>query len=142
MGRPRPVDPRRQDSLQNGGRCDEVGSGFRFELLGSAELDSETQDEIIRSGAKVECVFQIVQQLIVDSHKSGVLCIAPPILTRSFQELGGALIAYHEAKKLSFVPLPLAYKAGPLVTHERASRWATTQRPGGREASTVHRTLA
>merc|ERR550525_1509774 len=62
------------------------------------------------SACKVEFAFQSVQQLIVDALNARALTIAPPILTRSFQELGAGLLIFHEAKKLSCVPLPYAYR--------------------------------
>merc|ERR1719433_1076588 len=62
------------------------------------------------SHCKVEQLFQMIHQLVVDSMKTGVMSIPPPILTRSFQEMGSGLLIYHEAKKLSCVPLPRAYR--------------------------------
>jgi len=84
-------------------------SGFRFEILGSTDLDPVTQQMVLESKNKVEFIFQMVQQLVVDAQKSGVLSIPPPILTRSYQELGSGLVAFHEAKKLACVPIPFAY---------------------------------
>mmetsp|Transcript_75513 Transcript_75513/g.219362 ORF Transcript_75513/g.219362 Transcript_75513/m.219362 type:complete len:521 (+) Transcript_75513:122-1684(+) len=90
-----------QDSLES--------FGFRFEILGSIDLDEVTQQMILQSTNKVEFIFQMIQQLVVDAQKSGVLSIPPPILTRSYQELGTGLVTFHEAKKLACVPIPFAY---------------------------------
>jgi len=62
------------------------------------------------SRCKVEYVFQGIHQLVVDGMKENVLNIAPPILARSFQELGQGMLIYHEAKKLACVEIPFAYR--------------------------------
>jgi len=94
------------DGLQ---QRDGNGVGYRFEVVGAEELDDETQACISESQHKVECVFQMIQQVVVDAIDTKVLSIAPPILSRSFQEMGAGLLTYHEAKKLACVPLPKAY---------------------------------
>jgi len=94
------------DGLQ---QRDGNGVGHRFEVVGAEELDQETQNAIFESDHKVECVFQMIQQVVVDAIDTKVLSIAPPILSRSFQEMGAGLLTYHEAKKLACVPLPKAY---------------------------------
>jgi len=78
-------------------------------VVGAEELDEHTQAVISESQHKVECVFQMIQQVVVDAIDTKVLSIAPPILSRSFQEMGAGLLTYHEAKKLACVPLPNAY---------------------------------
>lgn len=94
------------DGLQ---QRDGSGVGHRFEVIGADELDKGTQAAIFESKYKVECVFQMIQQVVVDAIETKVLSIAPPILSRSFQEMGAGLLTYHEAKKLACVPLPKAY---------------------------------
>lgn len=98
------------ENLQKGGRVNER-DGFRFELFGSAQLDDDTREEILRSPNRIGCVYHLIHQLLVDAQGSGVLAIAPPILTRCYQQLSSGLVVYHEAKKLSYAPLPIAYKA-------------------------------
>lgn len=85
-------------------------SGHCFEVIGWHDLTEDLQDGVMISACRVEFVFQCVQQLVVDAMKREVITIAPPILTRSFQELGAGMLIYHEAKKLSCVPLPFAYQ--------------------------------
>lgn len=84
--------------------------GHRFEVMGWADLSDEIHHSLVESNCKVEHVFQLILQLVVDAMSGDVLTIAPPILTRSFQEMGSGLVIYHEAKKLSRVPLPYAYR--------------------------------
>lgn len=81
-----------------------------FEVLGWDDLSDAAQDSVMTAGCKVEQVFQSIQQLMVDAMDQGIVAVPPPILTRSFQELGSGLVIYHEAKKLSHVPPPFAYR--------------------------------
>lgn len=129
------------ESLQQGQRVDDIGKGFRFEVMGAVQLDEETQEDILNSADKIQCVFQVIHNLIVDAHKSGVLSIAPPILARSFQELGAGLLAYNEAKKLSYAPLPLAYKACAWLAIRVGEVLQVVERPASRGKSASFATL-
>eukprot|EP00449_Zooxanthella_nutricula_P039166 CAMPEP_0198609420 /NCGR_PEP_ID=MMETSP1462-20131121/156385_1 /TAXON_ID=1333877 /ORGANISM="Brandtodinium nutriculum, Strain RCC3387" /LENGTH=454 /DNA_ID=CAMNT_0044341225 /DNA_START=73 /DNA_END=1435 /DNA_ORIENTATION=+ len=95
------------DSLQDSEGPSEIK--HRFEVLGAQELDADTQTKIVQSDHRVELVFQMIQQLVVDNIETGVLTIQAPILTRSFQDMADALLTYHEARKLAFERLPFAY---------------------------------
>lgn len=81
-----------------------------FKVLGWEDLADEVQNGVANAKCKVEYTFQCVQQLVVDSMEKKVLAVPPPILTRSFQELGAGMLIYHEARKLSREPLPQAYR--------------------------------
>lgn len=56
-------------------------------------------------------VFQWIQNLIVDAVSSGVLSIPPPLLTRTFQDLGSGMSRFHDALKYARVPFPFPYIA-------------------------------
>lgn len=49
------------------------------------------------------------QRLIVDHSRNGVLDIAPPILTRAFQELTIGHTHFIDANKVTAVPFPFAF---------------------------------
>mmetsp|Transcript_25151 Transcript_25151/g.55134 ORF Transcript_25151/g.55134 Transcript_25151/m.55134 type:complete len:432 (-) Transcript_25151:113-1408(-) len=66
--------------------------------------------ELIRQHpCKVSVVFQWIQVTIVDNVKTGLLSIPPPILSRVFQQLGTGMVVFHDASKISEVPLPFPY---------------------------------
>lgn len=97
------------DDLENKGACIQKNKHI-FEVLGWNDLSDEIQDGVMHANCKVEFVFHCIQQLVIDGMESQVLAVPPPILTRSFQELGAGILNYHEAKKLSHVPLPFPYR--------------------------------
>lgn len=90
-------------------KSDDQAYGHTFEVIGWDDLDEALQHKIMSAPATVEYVFQAIERLMVDSVKSKLVTIAPPIMNRTFTELGKALSQYHEAKKFAGVPLPYAY---------------------------------
>eukprot|EP00450_Noctiluca_scintillans_P026643 CAMPEP_0194535150 /NCGR_PEP_ID=MMETSP0253-20130528/73602_1 /TAXON_ID=2966 /ORGANISM="Noctiluca scintillans" /LENGTH=516 /DNA_ID=CAMNT_0039380889 /DNA_START=25 /DNA_END=1575 /DNA_ORIENTATION=+ len=84
---------------------------MRCELIDVASIDRENLVELSMCENKPEVVFQWLQNEVVDSVKSGVLSIPPPLLTRSFQEMGAAMKQYHRSLKFTRVPFPFPYTA-------------------------------
>jgi len=54
-------------------------------------------------------VLQSVQQLIVEHIRAGVLDIAPPIVSRCFQELSNGIVALTNVRKITDIPFPFPY---------------------------------
>jgi len=84
-------------------------AAFRYELVDVGGIDVESLRAVKHSDAKVELVFQWIQQVIVENISTGVLCIPAPILSRSFQEIANGMVAFHEAIKISTIPFPFPY---------------------------------
>lgn len=80
--------------------------------LNSVDLDPQSLahlDAIDDPTAKQKVVLQWIQRLIVDHSRNGVLDIAPPILTRAFQELTIGHTHFIDANKVTAVPFPFAF---------------------------------
>lgn len=60
-------------------------------------------------GRKTEIVFQWVKLEICRANKRGLMGVPPPILTRTFQELGAGLTKYHDAVQIVIWPFPYPY---------------------------------
>eukprot|EP00747_Dinoflagellata_sp_TGD_P150795 gnl/TRDRNA2_/TRDRNA2_177151_c5_seq3.p1 gnl/TRDRNA2_/TRDRNA2_177151_c5~~gnl/TRDRNA2_/TRDRNA2_177151_c5_seq3.p1 ORF type:complete len:529 (-),score=65.76 gnl/TRDRNA2_/TRDRNA2_177151_c5_seq3:179-1558(-) len=56
---------------------------------------------------RCEVVLQWTQRLIVEANEAGVLKIAPPILSRVFNELGNGIVNFENARKITEFPIPL-----------------------------------
>lgn len=84
---------------------------MRCELIDISSIDRDNLLELSMCENKPEVVFQWLQNEVVDSVKSGVLSIPPPLLTRSFQEMGAAMKQYHRSLKFTRVPFPFPYTA-------------------------------
>mmetsp|Transcript_19783 Transcript_19783/g.35877 ORF Transcript_19783/g.35877 Transcript_19783/m.35877 type:complete len:623 (-) Transcript_19783:87-1955(-) len=84
-------------------------SAFDFEIIDPGLLDAKSLMTTKRCGSRVELIYSWIQGLIVDNIRSGVLSIPPPILTRTFQEISNGMVAFHDAMKISYIPLPFPY---------------------------------
>jgi len=84
-------------------------SAFTFELIDVEGIDADSLMKIQNSDSKVQLVYQWIQCLLVESIKTQVLNIPPPILSRSFQEMANGMVQFHEALKVSQIPFPFAY---------------------------------
>jgi len=82
---------------------------FDLELIDAESFDAASLHTIAGCDAKVELIFQWIQQLVVKNMKTEVLTVPPPILSRSFQELATGMVHFHDAVKLAFVPFPFPY---------------------------------
>lgn len=108
---------------------------FKFELIDVEGIDEESLKAVKDSHAKVELIFQWIQQLIVENISTGVLSIPPPILSRSFQEIANGMVAFHDAMKISYIPFPFPYAQtcdfllllhwfiGPFVVSQWVTEW-------------------
>lgn len=84
-------------------------NGEGLELIDAKGIDPVSLCAIRDSDCKVGLVFQWIQQLIVENIATGVLTIAPPILSRSFQEFATGMVNFHDAVKITIVPFPFPY---------------------------------
>lgn len=99
--------------------CDFVKSDT-LEVLCTDGFDERSLEFVAHADNSVEVVLQWVQQLIVDAHSSGVVTIAPPILSRAFQELSRGIVSFQNARKIKDLPFPFPYAqliAWMLIVH-------------------------
>mmetsp|Transcript_58048 Transcript_58048/g.104308 ORF Transcript_58048/g.104308 Transcript_58048/m.104308 type:complete len:538 (+) Transcript_58048:41-1654(+) len=80
-----------------------------LEIINSGEMDAASM-EFLRSCANPhEVVANWVQRLIVQAMDSGTIDIPPPILSRTFQEIGNGVVYVENARKIKDVPFPFPY---------------------------------
>mmetsp|Transcript_86068 Transcript_86068/g.164669 ORF Transcript_86068/g.164669 Transcript_86068/m.164669 type:complete len:375 (+) Transcript_86068:93-1217(+) len=58
---------------------------------------------------RCEIIYSWILRLLVQKLKEGVLAIPPPVLGRSFQELGAGLAKLHNVMKITTIPIPFPY---------------------------------
>eukprot|EP00931_Biecheleriopsis_adriatica_P042880 TRINITY_DN24474_c0_g1_i1.p1 TRINITY_DN24474_c0_g1~~TRINITY_DN24474_c0_g1_i1.p1 ORF type:complete len:496 (+),score=63.31 TRINITY_DN24474_c0_g1_i1:80-1567(+) len=80
-----------------------------MEWLGVDGIDTESLEYIQSVDNKSLVVLQWIQQLIIQADEDKVIKVAPPILSRVFQELSNGVIAMKQAQQLKEVPFPFAY---------------------------------
>merc|ERR1719313_3215426 len=62
-----------------------------------------------KGGNRAEVVFQWIQQSIVAAVDKGIVVVAPPIVSRVFQELSNGIVGLHKALAIKEVPFPFPY---------------------------------
>eukprot|EP00450_Noctiluca_scintillans_P036165 CAMPEP_0194539700 /NCGR_PEP_ID=MMETSP0253-20130528/79723_1 /TAXON_ID=2966 /ORGANISM="Noctiluca scintillans" /LENGTH=385 /DNA_ID=CAMNT_0039386003 /DNA_START=91 /DNA_END=1245 /DNA_ORIENTATION=+ len=93
--------------------CDDEKSvnAWHFDLLDADSLEQKFLVRLREADRRPEVVFQWIQNLIVENISTRVLDIPPPLLTRTFQDLGSGMIHYHDALKYADTPFPFPYTA-------------------------------
>lgn len=79
------------------------------EVIDLAGLDENSLKTLANSNFKVQLLIQWVQSITIDADSEGIINVAPPILTRIFQNLSCALGAFFSATRMREVRYPFAY---------------------------------
>jgi len=77
-----------------------------FELINLDGLDAQSLQFLQDTPDKCEITLQWIQRLIVQSESSQVLKIAPPILSRVYNQLGNGIVNLSNARKIKEYPIP------------------------------------
>lgn len=80
-----------------------------FEILGDEGFDKQSLVFLHQCADRMEVVLQWIQRLIVHEHDRGTLAIAPPILSRVFQELSNGISDVNTACVITEYPFPFPY---------------------------------
>merc|ERR1719313_2886959 len=76
-----------------------------MEFLCGALKDKQT-GEFEYCHDRCEVVMQWVQSLMVEGERKGLFKIAPPILSRTYQQLGNGIVNLNNARKITDFPIP------------------------------------
>jgi len=82
-----------------------------FDLIDPLGLDDDILLRINRSERRAVIVHQSLMDVIMQNVSDGVLDAPPPLMTRTFQEIGNGMMHFHEALKFGDNPFPLPYIA-------------------------------
>jgi len=58
---------------------------------------------------RMEILIQWIQKIIVEAAEKGTITVAPPILSRSFQEVSRGSVALTRARDMTEIPFPFPY---------------------------------
>lgn len=95
-----------------------------FELLGLDGFDEKSLRHLTEVHDRVEVVMQWVQKMIVEADRDKIIHIAPPILSRVFNQLGNGIVKVAAARKISAYPIPFPY--AQMVTFMLILHWTMT----------------
>lgn len=78
----------------------------KFELIACEGLETKSLKYLQGSYDRCEITLQWIQRLIVESEQKQITKIAPPILSRVFNELGNGIVNLNNARKITDFPIP------------------------------------
>merc|ERR1712048_101729 len=73
---------------------------------------------------RCEILLQWLQRLIVDAEAAGTLKIAPPILSRAYQQLGIGIVNLNNCRKIKDIAFPYPY--AQMITLTLLVHWIIT----------------
>eukprot|EP00930_Biecheleria_cincta_P084158 TRINITY_DN7364_c0_g2_i1.p1 TRINITY_DN7364_c0_g2~~TRINITY_DN7364_c0_g2_i1.p1 ORF type:complete len:550 (-),score=113.93 TRINITY_DN7364_c0_g2_i1:146-1795(-) len=77
-----------------------------FELIDIQGFDLDSLEYILQAHDSCEVVLQWVQRLIVEANTRDIIRIAPPILSRVYNQLGNGIVRLNNARKIRQFPIP------------------------------------
>merc|ERR1712048_343283 len=77
-----------------------------FEIIGLEGIEPENMDFLNTAPDKVEIILQWIQRSMVLHMQTGVLPVAPPVLSRAFQEVSRGIVNLQNARKIADFPYP------------------------------------
>lgn len=80
-----------------------------FEILDLRGFDVDSLDFLSHVDDRCEVLLQWLQRVIMDASNSGTVNVAPPILSRAFQELSRGMVNLNNVRKIREVPFPFPY---------------------------------
>eukprot|EP00927_Polykrikos_kofoidii_P063370 TRINITY_DN5818_c0_g1_i2.p1 TRINITY_DN5818_c0_g1~~TRINITY_DN5818_c0_g1_i2.p1 ORF type:complete len:590 (-),score=102.88 TRINITY_DN5818_c0_g1_i2:47-1591(-) len=78
----------------------------KFSLIDIEGLEEESLMFLEGVPDRCEVVLQWIQRLILESETTGTIKVAPPILSRVFNELGNGIVNLNNARKITEFPIP------------------------------------
>uniref|UniRef100_A0A7S4UWY7 Bestrophin homolog n=1 Tax=Alexandrium monilatum TaxID=311494 RepID=A0A7S4UWY7_9DINO len=95
-----------------------------LEIIDNTGMDKESLQFMMDSTDRCEVLLQWIQRLIVDNEAAHTLKIAPPLLTRAFQELSRGIVNLNNARKIKDIPFPFPY--AQMITVMLIVHWTVT----------------
>jgi len=114
----------------------ELSDETNIEVVDLAGLSSESVEYLHASPDRCETVMLWIERLIVETEKQKLFDVAPPVLSRAFQELSDGMVNVAELRKIVEVPFPFPYSqylsfmlvlhwlVSPLVCVQLISEWS------------------
>eukprot|EP00929_Paragymnodinium_shiwhaense_P061866 TRINITY_DN30906_c0_g1_i1.p1 TRINITY_DN30906_c0_g1~~TRINITY_DN30906_c0_g1_i1.p1 ORF type:complete len:675 (+),score=136.83 TRINITY_DN30906_c0_g1_i1:168-2192(+) len=95
-----------------------------FEIIDVYGVNVDSLKYLSASEDRCEVIMQWIQRLIVINTNQQVVCIAPPILSRVFQELSNGIVDVQNARKISEFKFPFPY--AQMLTVSLIVHWICT----------------
>lgn len=95
-----------------------------FEIIDTTGIEQRSLQFLNESSDKVEVILQWIQRSTVLHMQTGVLPVAPPVLSRAFQEVSRGIVNLQNARKIADFPFPFPFAQTSMVM--LLIHWAAT----------------
>mmetsp|Transcript_56272 Transcript_56272/g.104083 ORF Transcript_56272/g.104083 Transcript_56272/m.104083 type:complete len:521 (+) Transcript_56272:2-1564(+) len=95
-----------------------------FEIFDIDGMDVESLKFLNSANDKCEVTLQWIQRLIVEAANRGTIPIAPPILSRVFQEFSRGIVNLNHVRKIAEFPFPFPWPQ--MITLMLVAEWFMT----------------
>jgi len=95
-----------------------------YELFDLEDFDRESMEYLLNSHDRCEVCLQWIQRLIGEADEKKILKVAPPILSRVFNQLGNGIVNLNNARKIKEFPIP--FPLAQMITFMLLFHWAIT----------------
>jgi putative membrane protein len=95
-----------------------------FEIIDTSGIEAKSLQFLNESSDKVEVILQWIQRSTVLHMQTGVLPVAPPVLSRAFQEVSLGIVNLQNARKIADFPFPFPFAQTSMVM--LLIHWAAT----------------
>merc|ERR1719235_3118694 len=95
-----------------------------FEIIELEGFEIESLCALKSAHDKCEVVLQWIQKMIVQSSGADVVKVAPPILSRVYNQLGNGIVGLNNARKITDFPIP--FPLAQMVVFMLACHWVVT----------------
>jgi putative membrane protein len=97
-----------------------------YELIDLSDFDKKSMEYLIgdKCHDRCEVCLQWIQRLIGDAANDLVIKVAPPILSRVFNQLGNGIVNLNNARKITEFPIP--FPLAQMITFMLLMHWILT----------------
>jgi len=93
----------------------------KLEFIDFSGVDTAHMRHLLLTADKCELVLQWIQRCIVEAEISGVIKIAPPILSRVYNQLGNGIVKLTRARQIKAFPIP--FILAQMITALMLTHW-------------------
>jgi len=95
-----------------------------FELIDVEDFDKDSMEFLFHSHDRCEVCLQWIQRLICEANDSTLIKVAPPILSRVYNQLGNGIVNLNNARKITEFPIP--FPLAQMITFMLLFHWLIT----------------
>jgi predicted membrane chloride channel (bestrophin family) len=96
-------------SMMHASACERLDSKAEYVIMDNDGMEKESLKFLATSSDRCEVIEQWIERLVVQNLNSGVITIAPPILSRVFGDLSKGILDLGHLEVVSDFPLPFPY---------------------------------